>query len=418
MKRSTRLQTLILAGGLSVGAIVNEAPAQAALAQHGEPPSAAKLASRLEKIHVDIVDLEQRLIDGARDQKKAQAKLKVLRVLIKLRREERSLGAKRVAELEKTLKVLEERRASLREKINERRRYIHHFLTALEKQALQGLTEEGTVGKTGGVRELFPAQEREKTAAPRRKILANLAGRGLKELEMLKIDLSDAGQIESKIQEERQQLNNLFQDLDEQEGVLKLNQQIQAEAFRHSQEERLAQLENYRKLKSAETRVQELINHFNSRQELERAVEDERGYSRAMTQSVFANLKGKLGLPVPGGKILSNFGRAFDAKSQLFVFKKGIEILSPGGKNQPVRAVSGGKIAFSGELPSYGRVAIVDHGDHFYSLCAHLGSLNKKAGEVVAAGESLGLTDDLGTPVYFEIRARNVAVNPLQWISN
>ncbi len=32
------------------------------------------------------------------------------------------------------------------------------------------------------------------------------------------------------------------------------------------------------------------------------------------------------------------------------------------GKNEPVRAISAGKVAYSGELPDYGRVTIIDHG--------------------------------------------------------
>jgi septal ring factor EnvC (AmiA/AmiB activator) len=115
--------------------------------------------------------------------------------------------------------------------------------------------------------------------------------------------------------------------------------------------------------------------------------------------------------------VVSEFGRVFDSKSKLYVFKKGIDIAS-GRKKMPVRAVSAGKVAFAGELPDYGRVAIIDHGEHFYSLCAHLGTVTRKAGDAVAAGDFIGATDDSGAPVYFEIRSRNVAVNPLQWLSN
>jgi septal ring factor EnvC (AmiA/AmiB activator) len=116
-----------------------------------------------------------------------------------------------------------------------------------------------------------------------------------------------------------------------------------------------------------------------------------------------------------GGKVLTSFGRAFDPRSKLYIFKKGIDIQSSSG--QPVLAIFPGKIAYSGELPEYGRVTIVDHGNHFYSLCAHLGELSKKAGETVAAGDAIGLTDETGV-VYFEIRARNVPVNPLQWVAD
>ena len=120
-------------------------------------------------------------------------------------------------------------------------------------------------------------------------------------------------------------------------------------------------------------------------------------------------------MPV-GGKVISAFGRVFDPKSRLYIFKKGIDISA--AKNAQVRTVSAGKIAYSGELRDYGRVTIVDHGDHYYSLYAHLGEMTRKAGDPVEAGELIGITDESGTPMYFEIRARNVAVNPLQWVSN
>jgi septal ring factor EnvC (AmiA/AmiB activator) len=132
----------------------------------------------------------------------------------------------------------------------------------------------------------------------------------------------------------------------------------------------------------------------------------------------FLDLKGHLQLPVPG-KIVSQFGRLYDPTSRLYIFKKGVDIApGEGGRKLPVRAVSKGRIAYSGELPDYGRVAIIDHGGHFYTLCAHLGELTRKAGEEVSAGDAIGATGDSGTPVYFEIRSRNVAVNPLQWLAN
>jgi septal ring factor EnvC (AmiA/AmiB activator) len=96
------------------------------------------------------------------------------------------------------------------------------------------------------------------------------------------------------------------------------------------------------------------------------------------------------------------------------VFKKGVELLGR-APSQIVHAVAAGKVVFAGSLPTYGQVTIVDHGEHFYSLSGQLGKMLLKTGDAVRLGDAIGETDASGRPLYFEIRSRNVAVNPLQW---
>ncbi|MEK6577743.1 MAG: peptidoglycan DD-metalloendopeptidase family protein, partial [Bdellovibrionota bacterium] len=138
--------------------------------------------------------------------------------------------------------------------------------------------------------------------------------------------------------------------------------------------------------------------------------------NRTLGSGAFAQARGQLNFPIIGAQVLSGFGRAYDSRSKLQIFKKGIDL--SGGKNLPVFAVFGGKVAYSGTLPDYGTLVIIDHGDHFYTLSARLGAIAKKTGDSVTAGEVIGKIDSSGTPIYFEIRSRNVAVNPLQWLSN
>jgi septal ring factor EnvC (AmiA/AmiB activator) len=306
-------------------------------------------------------------------------------------------------ELEGTVHELEERRETLNDKIDRQKKSIQKFLIAIESSTRESMPS----GRSFNI-------ETEANEAPRRKVLANLTTRSLAELEILKADLSDADRLEARIQDEKAQLASLFQDLNERESVLELNRQLQVDLLKRNHAERLAQLESYNRLKASQAKVESLISQFNARKELEMAEESERAANREVNRGAFAKLKGQLGLPVIGGKVLSAFGRAFDPRSKLYIFKKGIDIQA--SKGQPVQAIFPGKIAYSGELPEYGKVTIVDHGNHFYSLCAHLGSLSKKEGDTVAAGDAIGLTDNTGV-VYFEIRSRNVPVNPLQWVS-
>ncbi|OFZ22376.1 MAG: hypothetical protein A2X94_00055 [Bdellovibrionales bacterium GWB1_55_8] len=363
-------------------------------------PTPPKLVDRLEQIRAEVLELESGLLTGLQSKRRAQQTVAKIETLIRLQNEERELGRQRMIQLEKTIGELEKRRSSVSDRIRQQKNSLRRFLIGIDRSI-----------RTGDF-----AISKEKLEAPRRRVLTNMIDMGIKELEAFRVDLADSETLESKILEEKQQLVYLFQDLKEQESVLELNRQLQVDILRKQHQERLAQLESYRKLKDAEGNVQRLIENFNARLELDQAVRTERVVSKAMRQGVFARLQGKLPLPVPAGKVISSFGKTFDPKSRLHIFKKGVDVSA--GRNQQVQAIAAGKVAFSGELPNYGKVVILDHGEHYYTLCANLGALGKKAGDPVGLGEKIGATDDLGTPVYFEIRARNVAVNPLQWLLN
>lgn len=386
-------------------ALVSQLQLSISFASSSVPESVYDQLSQIRKMEIQ---LEENLIQASKKEKVVQANVKRIHQLIQLQKKERELAKQRVSELEKTVSELEERKQNLQNKIIIHRKDLRMFLKTIERSMVEAETAEKVRS--------FDLLENEKIEAPKRKFLANLTSKSVKEIEMMKADLSDAERLELQIQEERQQLAYLFQDLNEKESLLELHRQIQADLLKKNHWEKIAQLENYRKLKSSETQVEELIEQFNTRKEIERVNEVEKIANQAMSQRVFTQLKGKLPLPVQGGKILSVFGKAFDPQSKLYVFRKGIEI--SGGKKIEVGAVSAGKVAFSGELPGYGNVAIIDHGDHYYSLCAHLGQLTKKTGDSVTGGDVIGLTDGQGSPVYFEIRSRNVAVNPLQWLMN
>jgi septal ring factor EnvC (AmiA/AmiB activator) len=161
-----------------------------------------------------------------------------------------------------------------------------------------------------------------------------------------------------------------------------------------------------------------MLGEFNARRELQKQVEEDRArarVARALQESLFGRKQGSLPLPVKGS-IVGHFGRALDPGSRLTVFKKGIEIQAPPGA--PVAAVASGRVAYAGSLPNYGRVLILDHGDHYYTLSAHLNDITRRTGDSVESGDLVGHADSSGQPVYFEIRSRNIAVNPLQWVSS
>ncbi len=369
----------------------------------------AVLSDQLVRIRKKIDSLEQDWLNHLKSQKNARSEIKKAQQLIQLKRREKDLVDKRIHEVEKTLAGLDSRKSQLGQKIQGQQFRVMKLMKALDISYRQlNLAPVNSADVS--------LSSLEKGEAPRRKVMAHLVDHGLKEIEVLRIDLSDLEQLEGQIQDERQQIAYFSQELQEQESVLALNRQLQMELLKKEKGQSLTQLENYRKLKNSESQVEHLISEFNTRSELEDVVDSEKRIAKLMKDGGFSKARGKLPFPVEGGRVVSVFGKGFDRLSGLQIFKKGVEISAQ--KSQPVMAISAGRVAFSGELPNYGQVMIIDHGDHFYSLVGHLGSALKKQKDWVSAGDSIGQTDPSGTPIYFEIRSRNVAVNPLQWVLN
>lgn len=86
-----------------------------------------------------------------------------------------------------------------------------------------------------------------------------------------------------------------------------------------------------------------------------------------------------------------------------------------------VTAVYPGKIVFSDWLKGYGLLLIIDHGQGFMTLYAHNQSLFKRKGQTVHQNEQIASVGHSGgikqNGLYFEIRQRGKAVNPLDWLS-
>lgn len=130
----------------------------------------------------------------------------------------------------------------------------------------------------------------------------------------------------------------------------------------------------------------------------------------------FEAMRGKLDLPVRG-EVMGGFGKTRHPEFSAELFRKGIDIEAPIGEE--IRAVEAGKVVFADRFSGYGRMIIIDHGQRYYSVYAHLSDLIKKTGEPVQKGEPIGLVGDsdslAGARLYFEIRKDGKPVDPLPW---
>jgi septal ring factor EnvC (AmiA/AmiB activator) len=135
------------------------------------------------------------------------------------------------------------------------------------------------------------------------------------------------------------------------------------------------------------------------------------------SDAAFVSYKGLLSWPVRG-KILSFFGPYQDEKYDIVNFQSGIDIRAERG--EPIRSVADGHAIFSNWFKGFGNMVIIDHGDHYYTVYAHLEEVFKKKGDRVEKGEviaTVGDSDSLkGPALHFEVRHHGKPVDPLQWM--
>jgi len=135
----------------------------------------------------------------------------------------------------------------------------------------------------------------------------------------------------------------------------------------------------------------------------------------------FSSLAGKMRWPV-SGDILRGYGRYVDEKTGGAGKNLGVTILTP--KHTPVRIVADGVVLNVTFLTGYGQTIIVDHGDGFKTVYAHLGRAQVKVGKKVKRGDVIGLagetgvTDGKGSRLHFEVRRYDTPQDPMRWLGS
>ncbi len=126
----------------------------------------------------------------------------------------------------------------------------------------------------------------------------------------------------------------------------------------------------------------------------------------------------QLAWPVRGG-LLVRFGRHTHPVFNATVNSAGIEIAASAGAS--VSAALAGRVVYADWLPGFGRVMIVDHGNGFYTVYGHLEDSLVEKGADVQRGTRVGTVGDDGTAgrpsLYFEVRSRGKAVDPMKYLS-
>jgi len=128
-------------------------------------------------------------------------------------------------------------------------------------------------------------------------------------------------------------------------------------------------------------------------------------------------LRGLLNWPVRGAVTIP-FGNVRHPRFATQVPHPGLEIACEPGET--VRALFDGRVAFSSWFRGYSQMIVIDHGDEYLSIYGQLGDRLVEAGQEVRRDQPIARSGEQGTfgatGLYFEVRHRGKAEDPLPWL--
>lgn len=128
------------------------------------------------------------------------------------------------------------------------------------------------------------------------------------------------------------------------------------------------------------------------------------------TKVVPSRGSGKFAWPAVGGYVSSKMGPRWGS------YHKGIDIARPSNRN--ILAADNGRVVSAGwDNGGYGNKIVIDHGNGYRTVYAHLSSLNVSAGQVVEKGQKIGVMGSTGRStgihLHFEVYKNGARINPL-----
>ncbi len=101
-------------------------------------------------------------------------------------------------------------------------------------------------------------------------------------------------------------------------------------------------------------------------------------------------------------------------------FHKGVDISAAMGT--PIHATAGGVVQMAGIGNGYGTEVVIDHGNGIKTIYGHMSGLHCSRGQQIVRGQVIGYVGHsgrtTGVHVHYEVRIREVAVNPHKYLQS
>ena len=386
------------------------------------PLAFAAQGDNLSKIHQQIKQQEQKIAGQKAEQQKLQSTLKyqenqINNVIGKLRQTESDLKEirKNISDTDRQIKQLQkqekEQKAKLAKQLDSAYRSGTNPSVAERMLSDKGQNAERMKAYYAHLNQVRMAliEDLKQTQEQLEKQKAAIAEQH-KEQQTQLADQKKQQQELQKVQKERQStLNQLNQNLTRDENkleALKANENALRQEIQRAEQTARQQEQREREALAQKKQAEETKNH--------------KPYQPTAQERQLLNSTAGLGTPKKqygfpvAGKVVNSFGSAQMGELRW----KGIVIAA--GAGTPVKAIADGRVILANWLQGYGLMVIVKHGESDLSLYGYNQSVAVKEGQLVKAGQKLGEVGNSGgqskSGLYFEIRRKGVAVNPLSWL--
>jgi septal ring factor EnvC (AmiA/AmiB activator) len=319
------------------------------------------------------------------------------RVLNQSRKRVSALG-RGISRIEKKITETTMASENLMQQIKVNEKYVASRMVALYK--LNWLGKFHVLASAESLHELL----QRKTAIER---ILTYDQKVIKELMDNRLDLKT---VQSQLEAQRDTKRRRAAEYQKQIDQMAIERRKRSKLLAYVRKEKSAQLAAIESLKQAAQNLDEKMKNLS-------AGPTAKAPEEFTASEPFRAYKGLLKMPVKG-KIVSLFGKFKNIQYKVLNFRSGIEIQTERG--EPIQAVYAGKILYADWFKGYGNMIIIDHGENYYTVYAHIEEAFKAAGDVVEAGEVMATVGDTGSitgpKLYFEVRHHGKPLDPMQWL--
>ncbi|HKQ66017.1 MAG TPA: peptidoglycan DD-metalloendopeptidase family protein [Methylomirabilota bacterium] len=368
----------------------------------------------------DPLQAEQRKLQQTQKQLKeereraAAARARETSILADLEEIERRLGAKQrdVARLETRIKKAQSDVVMYRGEISKLERQRAGQINALAGR----LRVMYRVHSQGGALPVILSGDDPVTRAVAVRHLASLAALDARLIQEYRVTSDRLADRKGKEEAQQQELAGLHEDAKREQAEVDREVAKRRVILAKVRDERAYHERMVGELTEASHRLEAFIRELQAKQRRLARIPPPKGGIEPPAVG-FGALRGRLPWPTEG-KIVTGFGAQVHPRFGTRTFRNGVDIEAAVGRE--VLAVHGGHVIYTGWFKGYGNLIIVDHGNEYYTLYAHIAEIEAKEGDDVRQGQRIGTVGDTGSlagpRLYFEVRYQGKPQDPEQWL--